>query len=128
MRRNRLLILLLGGLLGAAGVVGPAPAQQADKRMRESGMWQVMERMQMGQMPRGISPADLPERESPEAELYLGRCTVCHAPPDPRLHSADEWPGVLDRMENYMAMMKRGGVTPEEKESILVYLRRHARE
>lgn len=49
-------------------------------------------------------------------------CSRCHVLPDPRIHSAPDWPVVVMRMERNMERMKVSGVTPEVAQRILGYL------
>ena len=70
--------------------------------------------------------ASLPEPESPAAQLYQKRCSVCHRLYAPSLLTAEMWRVMLGRME---IEMQRRGVplpTPAEQAAILDYLRKHA--
>ncbi len=49
-------------------------------------------------------------------------CSRCHALPDPRVHSPQDWPAVFMRMEGNMERMKVRPPTPEETSRILQYL------
>ena len=51
-------------------------------------------------------------------------CAACHALPQPTLHSADEWPLVVRRMEGYMRAQGRSVPSPEDERRILAYLER----
>jgi hypothetical protein len=35
--------------------------------------------------------------------MYIIACTQCHALPDPRHHTRQEWPNVVERMKRHMA-------------------------
>jgi cytochrome c5 len=48
--------------------------------------------------PGATSPADLPDPQSGGAQALSTYCTSCHALPDPAMHSATDWPGVVRRM------------------------------
>ncbi len=54
-------------------------------------------------------------------------CSQCHALPDPKQHTGDEWPTVIQRMVENMKSM--GKSVPDEKtvETILGFLQKHAR-
>jgi len=70
--------------------------------------------------------ASLPEPESPAAQLYQKRCSVCHRLYAPSLLTAEMWRVMLGRME---IEMRRRGVplpTPAEQITILDYLQKHA--
>jgi cytochrome c5 len=60
-------------------------------------------------MPPGMLARDLPEPESRGAILLQTYCSQCHALPGPGRHTADEWQGVLDRMNLLMDVTSRFG-------------------
>jgi cytochrome c5 len=67
-----------------------------------------------------VSAATLPPGNGRES--FVNVCSRCHALPDPRNHSAQDWPAVFQRM---LTNMQRMGVTPPgnvEGTDILVYL------
>jgi len=55
-------------------------------------------------------------------EAFLASCSRCHAAPDPGLHSKEEWPVVLARVERNMKRMNVATPTGLESEDILSYL------
>ena len=44
-----------------------------------------------------------PALKSEAGKIFNIACTQCHALPDPRRHTAREWPGVVDRMQRHIA-------------------------
>lgn len=54
-------------------------------------------------------------------------CSQCHVLPDPKQHTVDEWPAVVQRMKQNMTIM--GKSVPDDKavEMILGFLQKHAR-
>ena len=56
-------------------------------------------------------------------ETYATVCSRCHALPDLRVHSRDDWPVVFARMERNMEHMKVKPPTAKETEDLLVYLK-----
>jgi len=76
---------------------------------------------------RPISPEALPSPESKGAVLFKETCSQCHTLPDPKLHTANEWPTVVERMQKNMQTMRRKVFTDQEKEELIAYLRDHAR-
>jgi hypothetical protein len=44
-----------------------------------------------------------PALKSEQGLRYGIACSQCHELPDPRRHSAREWPGVVERMKRHMA-------------------------
>lgn len=55
-------------------------------------------------------------------DAFLASCSRCHAAPDPGLHSKEEWPVVLARVERNMKRMNVATPTGLESEDILSYL------
>lgn len=76
---------------------------------------------------KSIAPDALPSPDSRGAAFFKDICTQCHALPDPKLHTAKEWPAVLQRMQTNMQAMGRRVVTEDEKKEIEAYLESHAR-
>jgi cytochrome c5 len=70
----------------------------------------------------------LPSPESPEAISFKNTCSQCHALPDPKLHTADEWPNVVERMRTNMQNMGRRVITDQEMNEIVSYLATRARQ
>ena len=63
----------------------------------------------------------------PGRDVYRERCSRCHLLPDPRTHSSADWPTVLTRMERNMERMKVSGITPDQAQAIIGYLRTASR-
>lgn len=51
---------------------------------------------------REMDPAH-PALRSEAGQMFNIACTQCHALPDPRQHTRQEWPGVVERMKRHMA-------------------------
>jgi cytochrome c2 len=84
---------------------------------------------------RAIDPRRYPELEQPSGQSFKLACGQCHVLPDPRRHTAAEWPAVVARMEQNMAWMNRVVGTsrnPTEPQlrldEILGFLQKYARE
>ncbi|MGH8689252.1 MAG: hypothetical protein ACREVQ_16235, partial [Burkholderiales bacterium] len=58
-----------------------------------------------GQKP--LDPKQYPEAFQPSGEPFRLACSQCHVLPDPRRHTAGEWPAVVARMERNMQWMNR---------------------
>ncbi len=84
-------------------------------------------------IPKGIQPDDLPDIESRGATVLLLYCAQCHALPPPAMHSAAEWPDVLNRMQVHLINTRNERIKPvvlppKRDWSILdSYLTRYAR-
>ena len=49
-----------------------------------------------------MNPDD-PALGSEPGQMFSIACSQCHALPDPRRHTAREWPGIVERMKRHMA-------------------------
>lgn len=79
-----------------AGIESPAPAdtQAITDYLRKHAQ-------------RPLDPKKIPEVNAPAGEPFRLACGQCHVLPDPRRHSAAEWPAVVARMEKNMEWMNR---------------------
>lgn len=100
-----------------------------------SMMRDMMQRMMGDILPPGIDPALLPEPRSAGAQLLKEFCTQCHHLPGPGMHTAAEWPQVINRMNRRVQMMggrmmhgMMGFEVPTEAElkTLTEYLQKHA--
>jgi cytochrome c2 len=76
---------------------------------------------------KSISPGMLPSPGSQGATLFKERCSQCHSLPDPKLHTADQWPAIVEKMRPYMRSMGKKVVTGDEEKEISSYLESHSR-
>jgi mono/diheme cytochrome c family protein len=127
----RLVILLLLALppLALADEVA-----EAKKRWLASRHGPMLERI----LPPTFEARQLPEPKSRGAQLTLQYCVQCHNLPNPAMHHAAKWPGIVQRMVprmegrgnmgKLMADMMAGVQAPslEEMKILVTYLRRHA--
>ncbi len=67
-----------------------------------------------------VSGAALPPGQGRES--FAEVCSRCHALPDPRVHSAEDWPTVFARMERNMERMKVAPPVGTQTTDILLYL------
>lgn len=65
--------------------------------------------------------------DSEGARLFLQTCSQCHALPDPKLHTPQEWDQVVERMRGHMETMGKNEITDREKENIVEFLKNHAK-
>ena len=79
-----------------AGVEAPAP---------EETKVIVAYHVKHGQ--KALDPERIPEVNAPSAEPFRLACGQCHVLPDPRRHTAKEWPAVTARMQKNMDWMNR---------------------
>jgi len=126
----RLLIALLAFPLFAFG----EEIGDAKKRWSESPHGPLLERI----LPPTFEARQLPEPKSRGAQLTIQYCVQCHNLPNPAMHHAAKWRGIVERMVprmegkgnmgTLMADMMAGvkAPNPDEAKIIVAYLRRHA--
>ena len=75
-----------------------------------------------------------PEVNQPSGEAFRLACNQCHVLPDPKRHTASEWPRVVARMQQNMQWMNRvvgshpiAGEPQLRIEEINAFLRKYAR-
>ncbi len=107
---------------------------EARKRWSESPHGPLLERI----LPPTFEARQLPEPKSAGARLTIQYCVQCHNLPNPAMHHAARWPGVVNRMVprmegrgnlgKLMADMMAGVKAPslEEVNVLVAYLRKHA--
>jgi len=146
MRRNRTLIigvaLLLAGATGLMGLyrlpMSMAGMMGGGMMMDRGGIKGIMEEMMGAKLPSGMEPRDLPEASSNGARLLGKYCTQCHEMPGPGMHTAEEWPRVVDRMNRRMQMMSGHNMmlmmhdikapSDNELQILMSYLKKHAQQ
>ena len=85
-------------------------------------------------IPKGMIPEDLPDANARGATVLTLYCTQCHDLPTPYMHTANEWPAILQRMSKHTQDIRRGSgmmthimMPPEKDWNILqAYLTEHA--
>ena len=107
---------------------------EAKKRWESSPHGPMLERI----LPPTFEVGGLPEPRSPGARLVIAYCVQCHNLPNPAMHHAAKWPGIVERMVlrmegkgnmgTLMAEMMAGVKAPgaDDTKAIVAYLRRHA--
>jgi hypothetical protein len=81
-----------------------------------------------------LDPKRYPEVNRPAGEAFRLACNQCHVLPDPKRHTAAEWPKVVARMQENMEWMNRvvssqpSSAEPQLRiDEINAFLRRYAR-
>src|SRR5882672_10711601 len=107
---------------------------EAKKRWADSPHGPMLERL----LPPTFEARQLPERRSAGAQLVIRYCVQCHNLPNPAMHHAAKWPGIVERMVlrmegrgnlgTLMSEMMAGVKAPglEETKALVAYLRKHA--
>ena len=118
-------------------VISPVFADEiaeAKKRWESSPHGPMLERI----LPPTFAAKQLPQPKSAGARLVIAYCVQCHNLPNPAMHHAAKWPGIVERMVlrmegrgnmgTLMAEMMAGVKAPgaEDTKAIVAYLQRHA--
>lgn len=135
---------LFGGYaLAAAVLAGPAAAQPAGEAPEVAKARYLWSKSPHGRMlerilPPAVEPRDLPEPASEGARLTVRYCVQCHHLPNPRMHTAEKWKPVVERMVwrmqgkgNMGELMKEmmaevRAPTPDEISALTGYLQKYA--
>jgi cytochrome c5 len=67
-------------------------------------------------------PEDDPSLKGAEAFQFLWYCSICHAPPDPVLHTPEEWKKVVKRMNSLRARWGRPTMSKADMDMVLEFL------
>lgn len=81
-----------------------------------------------------IDAAKYPDLKTPPGQMFSIACSQCHVLPDPKRHTAREWPRVVERMQGNMAWANRIVGDPALRTvpelntaEIIRFLQRHSR-
>ncbi len=66
--------------------------------------------------------AELAGDNSAERGVFSATCTQCHVLPSPSLHTQQEWPAVVARMEGNMQLMGKPGIAADRWAAIVRFL------
>lgn len=66
-----------------------------------------------------------PDLDTPAGRLFAQTCSQCHALPDPRQHTAAQWPSVVARMELHMKQSNMPLPGEPEIKDIDAFLEQH---
>ncbi len=75
---------------------------------------------------QSVAKHEIPEPESAGGKVFANFCGDCHAPPRIASHKADEWPNIVERMQNHRLQKAYHLLTDTEKETLLAYLKKHS--
>jgi len=79
------------------------------------------------ELPQTQTKISLPEPESEGAQVAKQFCSDCHAPPSPLVHTAEEWPNVIYRMQERRRMKAFELIAEPEHTILLEYLQKFAK-
>lgn len=77
--------------------------------------------------PDPLSPFDVAMRNQAGFELVERYCSACHSLPDPKRHTAAEWPQVIGRMLDNIRRIGKPMPNAEQTNTILEFLQTNAR-
>lgn len=80
---------------------------------------------QHAQMP--IDRVRYTDLSAPAGKLFEAMCSQCHVLPDPRQHTANEWPGVVGRMTQNMKTMGKPLPDRVTLKTVVEFLQSHAK-
>lgn len=67
-----------------------------------------------------VAANELPNR--PGRDLFVATCNRCHALPDPRQHSAEDWSAVVRRMMDHMEQIAGASISPTDLSRLVGFL------
>ncbi len=139
MQINNFKWIIIGFFLWSSGLllIHPPHVMGQNTDMQDRGaMKALMKQMIPDRLPPGIAPEKLPEPNSLGAKLLQKYCIQCHDIFSPRMHSAEKWSSVFQRVSWHMQMMPKGekmgrvvqikAPSPQEGTELLTYLKRHS--
>lgn len=134
----------LAGLDSLLAELGGVPTAGMERGQR----WRMISSIGAGLPPASFAPENLPEREARGAAILEAYCVQCHWLPAPQMHSADEWPLLVRRMQMRSNTLRArmggphttdlvGGIllsgmartelpSPADTDSLVAYLQRNA--
>jgi len=114
--RMNMRMRMMGGMMGGMmGVAAPDPVQL-----------EILLGYLQRHAQKPIDAAAYPDLDTPPGRAFGTTCMQCHALPDPKQHTAQEWPSVVARMRDHMTAM--GKILPDETTTneIVDFLQRHS--
>lgn len=75
-----------------------------------------------------VAPNIYPDQASVGFKQFSKQCSSCHRPPMPHQHTALEWAGVVDLMQQHRAQAGYGAMSNDVKKQVLLYLQNHSQQ
>lgn len=69
----------------------------------------------------------IPDADTPEAKVYVRKCSACHSLPHPKRLYFEQWQHMLKVMYMRISERNREPLSDKEQQAILKYLKSHAR-
>lgn len=110
-----------------------APEQPQHPGVASGNTRDVMSSVMGSILPPGVDPSALPDPTGRGASLMRTYCVQCHNLPSPGLHTGDEWPAVVARMQDRIMrvteaernLVKARPLNTQELTDLLHYLKQH---
>jgi cytochrome c5 len=118
---------IVGRMVARARMMSGMQGMMMQVKAPTSGEEKVLLQYLQSHSMRGLSALAIPSPKSPGAMLFQQVCSQCHALPDPTLHTADEWPAVVARMRQSMAVMGKARISEQEEDEIIGFLGMNSR-
>lgn len=80
-----------------------------------------------GQSNVPAQPIQYPDMGSVRTNVYIAKCSQCHAAPLPTSHRANIWPSVVRRMQMRMVEKSVQPLDPQEQQMVIDYLQQYAK-
>jgi len=77
---------------------------------------------------RPIDTTQYPDLDTQSGRSFQETCAQCHALPDPKQHTRDEWSPVVARMKQNMVAMDKPVPKEQVMKEIAAFLQRHAKD
>jgi cytochrome c5 len=65
--------------------------------------------------------------DSAAGKAFKATCSQCHAPPNPKTHTANEWPRVVLRMKSHIIRIGKKMPDQDTLFQIIDFLQKHAK-
>ncbi len=105
----RAAVVVMIGIIGFAAYMEMGSRSKAPEDRAAQMMEMNAPAAAMMLIPKGTTPASLPESQSAGALALAKYCARCHDLPTPTMHATQDWPVVLERMHGYIRT-RRGGM------------------
>jgi cytochrome c5 len=89
--------------------------------------WNLIETYMKNNAQHGLSPKAQQVLAAAGGQSFKTTCSQCHAIPDPKQHTAQEWPRVVVRMKANMRQAHKHIPDSKTTEEIVAFLQGHSK-
>lgn len=90
--------------------------------------WEALQHYLTEYAQKPMDKSKLSDLDTPAGRAFHSICSQCHAPPDPKLHTAKEWPRTVIRMKSNMIAARKHVPDQETIDTIISYLQKHSKD